>query len=93
MGSGLRFRKDIARGFTRGGTSEKADAKDVAIRTRRCVHIDMMVTKAVDKTKTTCVKMLSKRGAMKGIVEKESVMSEASRGSSEEMVGRGCRAG
>lgn len=75
------------RALKRGGTSEKADAQDVAIRTRRCVHMDMMVTKAVDKTKTTCVKMLSKRGAMKGIVEKESVMSEVSRGSSEEVMG------
>lgn len=67
MGSGLRFRNDIARGLKRGGTSENADAKEVAIETRRWVHIDMMVTRAVDKTKTTWVKMLSKSGAMKGM--------------------------
>jgi hypothetical protein len=67
MGSGLRFLYDIARGLKRGGASENADAKEVAIETRRWVHIDMMVTRAVDKTKTTWVKMLSRRGAMKGM--------------------------
>lgn len=56
--------------------SENADAKDVAMRTRRCVHIDMMVTKAVDRTKTTCVKMLSNSGAMKGIVKGEAAGDE-----------------
>lgn len=79
IGSGLRFRKDIARGLKRGGTSENADAKEVAIRTRRCVHIDMIVTKAVDNPKTTWVRILSKTGAMKGIVETGAMMIERGR--------------
>ena len=66
-GDGLRFRNDMDRGLNTGASN--AVMLDAAIRTRRCVHMERIVTSTVDSTKTTCVRMLRRSGAMNGILK------------------------
>jgi hypothetical protein len=69
MGAGRRFRKEVERGLTNDGvSSSNAEVKELAKPTRRCVHIDMMVTSAVERPKTTWVRMLRRTGAIKGML-------------------------